>query len=75
LRNVIRLLQDTINNPLAIISSTIEEIRKQSASDPNLSRRFDQIEASLQRIHNAIKDVQVYESTELLERLHKQVSP
>jgi signal transduction histidine kinase len=75
LRNVIRLLQDAINNPLAIIGSTVEEIRKQSASDPHLSRRFDQIEASLQRIHNAIKDVQVYESTELLERLHKQVSP
>jgi len=74
LRNVIRLLQDTINNPLAIIGSTVEEIRKQSVSDPHLNRRFDQIEASLQRIHNAIKDVQVYESTELLERLHKQIS-
>jgi len=75
LHNVIRLLQDTINNPLAIIGSTIEELRKRNSSDPHLSRQFDQIEASLQRIHNAIKDVQVYESTELLEQLHKQVSP
>ena len=75
LRNVIRLLQDAINNPLAIIGSTMEEIRKRSSSDPALSRQFDQIEASLQRIHNAIKDVQVYESTELLEQLHRQVSP
>ncbi len=75
LHNVIRLLQDTINNPLAIIGSTTEEIRKRSPSDPYLGRQFDQIDASLQRIHNAIKDVQVYESTELLEQLHKQVSP
>ncbi len=74
LHNVIRLLQDTINNPLAVIGSTIEELRKHNSSDPHLSRQFDQIEASLQRIHNAIKDVQVYESTELLEQLHKQVS-
>lgn len=74
LHNVIRLLQDTINNPLAVIGSTIEELRKHNSSDPHLSRQFDQIEASLQRIHNAIKNVQVYESTELLEQLHKQVS-
>jgi len=75
LHNVIRLLQDAINNPLAIIGSTIEEIRKRTPSDPDLSRQCGQIDASLQRIHNAIKDVQVYESTELLEQLHKQVSP
>ena len=75
LHNVIHLLQDAINNPLAIIGSTTEEIRRQSSSDPRLNRQFDQIEASLQRIHNAIKDVQVYESTELLEQLHKQVTP
>ena len=74
LRNVIRMLQDAVNNPLAIIASTTEEIRKHSSPDPSLGRHFDQIEASLQRIHNAIKDVQVYESTELLEQLHKQVS-
>ncbi len=46
-----------------------------TSSDPYLSRHFDKIESSLQRIHNAIKDVQVYESTELLEQLHRQVSP
>ncbi len=74
LDNVIRLLQDSVNNPLAIIGSTTDELRKRCSSDPQFGRQFDQIEASLQRIHNAIKDVQVYESTELLEQLHKQVS-
>jgi exonuclease V gamma subunit len=73
LRNVIRLLQDTINNPLAIIVSTMEDMRKQYSSDPQSSRQFDQIDESLKRIHNAIKDVEVYESTFLLEQLHKQV--
>lgn len=74
LRSVIRHLQDTVNNPLAIIKSVTEELRKQHSSDPHVSRQFDQIEASLQRIHNAIKDVEVYESTQLLEHLHKQTS-
>lgn len=74
LHDVIRQLQDTINNPLAIIGSLTEEMRKKNSSGTQLSRQFDQIEASLQRIHNAIKDVEVYESTQLLENLHKQVS-
>jgi len=74
LQSVIRHLQDTINNPLAIISSTMGELRKNNSSDPHVSRQFDQIEESLHRIHNAIKDVEVYESTRLLERLHKQVT-
>ena len=74
LRDVIRHLQDSINNPLAIISSLTVELRKKNSPDPHVSRQFDQIEASLQRIHNAIKDVEVYESTRLLEDLHKQVS-
>ena len=74
LQSVIRHLQDTINNPLAIISSMTEALRKNNSSDPHVSRQFDQIEESLHRIHNAIKDVEVYESTQLLEQLHKQVS-
>ncbi len=74
LQSVIQHLQDAINNPLAIISSMTEELRKHNFSDPQASRQFDQIEESLHRIHNAIKDVEVYESTRLLERLHKQVS-
>lgn len=74
LQSVIRHLQDAINNPLAIIGSMTEELRKHNSSDLHVSRQFDQIEESLHRIHNAIKDVEVYESTQLLERLHKQVS-
>ena len=66
LRSVIHLLQDTINNPLAIIANTAEEVRRQVPSDSHLNRQFDLIESSLQRIHNAIKDVEVYESTQLL---------
>jgi hypothetical protein len=75
LASVIRLLQDAINNPLAIIGSTMEELRKHSSSDTQSIRQFDQIDASLQRIHNAIKDVEVYESTQLLQQLYKQVGP
>ncbi|HTX17477.1 MAG TPA: hypothetical protein VMG34_02360 [Bacteroidota bacterium] len=73
LKSVIRLLQDSINNPLAIIGSTADDLRKRTPSEPQNVRSFEQIEASLQRIHNAIKDVEVYESSLLLDQLHKQV--
>jgi len=64
-------LQDTINNPLAIISVTTDDIRRRCISDPDIVRRLDQIDTSLQRIHVAIKDVAAYESGRILETLTK----
>lgn len=63
-------LQDTINNPLAIIRVSTDEIRKEFVANPEIIRRLDQIDSSLRRIHDAIKDVTVFQSTQLLEQLH-----
>jgi signal transduction histidine kinase len=71
LRDITKQLQDTINNPLAVISVTTEDIRKRFVSDPEILRRLDQIDASMQRIHHAIKDIANYQSAKVLETLQR----
>ncbi|MDE3058945.1 MAG: hypothetical protein KGJ59_13410 [Bacteroidota bacterium] len=67
LNDVVTQLQDTINNPLAVIGMMTEDIRKKFTTEGEVLRRLDQIDASMQRIHNAIKDVLAYQSSHLLE--------
>jgi signal transduction histidine kinase len=74
LKDITMQLQDTVNNPLAIISAMTDEIRKKYIIDPEVVRRLDQIDASLQRIHNAIKDITVYQTEQLLVSLQQNVS-
>jgi signal transduction histidine kinase len=69
LKQITRQLQDTINNPLAIIGVMTEDIRKRFLAEPEVMRRLDQIDASLRRIHNAIKDIATYQTTQVLEAL------
>ncbi|MEK6570102.1 MAG: hypothetical protein AABZ61_01930 [Bacteroidota bacterium] len=69
LKEITKQLQDTINNPLAVISVMTEDIRKRFVAEPDVMRRLDQIDASLQRIHNAIKDVANYQAAQVLELL------
>jgi hypothetical protein len=73
LKDITMQLQDTINNPLAIISAMTDDIRKKYIVDPELVRKLDQIDASLRRIHNAIKDVKVYQTEQLLEAVQQNV--
>ncbi|GJQ21905.1 MAG: hypothetical protein HBSIN02_22600 [Bacteroidia bacterium] len=69
LKDITAQLQDTINNPLAIIRLSTEEMREKVKKDGDLTRKLDQIDASLRRIHNAIKDVAMYESTRILDMI------
>lgn len=69
LKNMTAQLQDTINNPLAIIRMSTEELRSKINGDPEGQKRLDQIDASLRRIHHAIKDVSMYESTRILDMI------
>jgi hypothetical protein len=69
LEQITKQLQDTINNPLAIIGVMTEDIRKKFRGDPDVMRRIDQIDAALQRIHNAIKDIATYQTAQVLEVL------
>ena len=61
-------LQDTINNPLAIIRMSTEDLRNK-IKDSEGRKQLDQIDASLRRIHHAIKDVTMYESTRILDMI------
>lgn len=73
LDQITKQLQDTINNPLAIIGVMTEDIRKRFIAEPEVMRRLDQIDASLHRIHNAIKDVANYQAVQVLELLQTDI--
>lgn len=73
LKDVTKQLQDSINNPLAVISVMTEDIRKRFVGDPAVMRRLDQIDSSLQRIHGAIKDVANYQTAQVLEVLQSEM--
>lgn len=73
LNQITKQLQDTINNPLAIIGVMTGDIRKRFIAEPEVMRRLDQIDASLHRIHNAIKDVANYQAVQVLELLQTDI--
>jgi signal transduction histidine kinase len=61
------LLQDNVNNPLAVIAVTTQEMRKRFEKDSDVLRAFDRIEGAMQRIQNTIRDIQVYEAQKLMD--------
>ena len=67
LNEVNALLQDNVNNPLAIISVSTQEMRKKFEADNEVMRLLDRIDGSMQRIHFVIRDLQAYESQKVLE--------
>ncbi len=67
IKDITMLLQDNVNNPLAIISVTTQEIRRRFESDKEILRWLDRIDGAMQRIHNTIRDLQAYEAQKLLE--------
>jgi signal transduction histidine kinase len=69
LNDVVSQLQDTINNPLTVIRISTDDIRKKFTANDEVRKRLDQIDSSMQRIHNAIKDISAYQSSQLLETM------
>jgi hypothetical protein len=67
LKDIMMLLQDNVNNPLAIISTTTQEIRRKFNNDAEIMRWLDRIEGAMVRIHHTIRDLEAYESRKLLE--------
>lgn len=67
INEITELLQDSVNNPLAVISLGTKEIRKKFEADPEIIAWLDRIEAAMKRIHNTIRDIQLYETQKLLE--------
>ena len=65
--DITMLLQDNVNNPLAIISVTTQEIRRRFETDPEIMRFLDRSEGAMKRIHNTIRDIQSYEAQKMIE--------
>jgi signal transduction histidine kinase len=57
LDEITTLLQDSINNPLGMISATSETIRKKFTDDDEIISWLDRIDASLKRIHATISEI------------------
>jgi hypothetical protein len=67
LKDIMMLLQDNVNNPLAIISTTTQEIRRKFNNDAEILRWVDRIDGAMTRIHHTIRDLEAYEARKLLE--------
>lgn len=75
IKDITMLLQDNVNNPLAIISVTTQEIRRRFESDKEILRWLDRIDGAMQRIHNTIRDLQAYEAQKLIEATNESLNP
>lgn len=75
LNDVVHKMQDRINNPLTVIASHTDQIRKKmiDAYDEDVLRKLDHIDALLQKIHIAIKDTAAFKSQSLLEELQAKI--
>ncbi len=65
--DITMLLQDNVNNPLAIISVTTQEIRRRFEQDSEILRWLDRIDGAMTRIHHTIRDLQAYEAQKMIE--------
>jgi signal transduction histidine kinase len=64
---VTRLLQDSINNPLAIISVTCQNLRRRFENDNEVCTQLDRIDISLQRVHTTINDIKAYQTQRIVQ--------
>ncbi len=65
--DITMLLQDNVNNPLAVIAVTTQEIRRRFQQDTEILRWLDRIDGAMKRIHNTIRDLQAYETQKMIE--------
>jgi hypothetical protein len=65
--DITMLLQDNVNNPLAIIGVTTQEIRRRFQQDAEIMRWLDRIDGAMQRIHHTIRDLQAYETQKMID--------
>jgi signal transduction histidine kinase len=73
INEITSLLQDNVNNPLAIISITSKEMRRKFETDADIIRWLDRIDSSMQRISNTIRDIQLYQTQKMVEESTQKV--
>jgi signal transduction histidine kinase len=66
LDEITALLQDNVNNPLAVISITSHTIRRKFEDDEEILTWLDRIDASLQRVHATINDIKSYQTEKIV---------
>lgn len=66
LDEITSLLQDNVNNPLAVISITSHTIRRKFEADDEILVWLDRIDASLQRVHATINDIKSYQTEKIV---------
>ena len=72
LDEITALLQDNVNNPLAVISITSHTIRRKFENDDEILGWLDRIDASLQRVHATINDIKAYQTQKIVEHTSRQ---
>jgi signal transduction histidine kinase len=60
------LLQDNINNPLAIISLNAQKLRRKLEGDGEATQLLDGIDNGLQRVHATINDIKAYQTQKIV---------
>ncbi len=65
--DVTMLLQDSVNNPLAVISVTTQELRRKFDKDDEMLRMLGRIETSVARINDTMRGLRGYEAEKMLE--------
>ena len=66
LDEITSLLQDNINNPLAIISISSQNLYRKYENDIETTGWLDRIESSLQRVHKTINDIKAYQAQKIV---------
>ncbi len=61
------LLQDNINNPLAIISVSSQNLHRKHDADPETTAWLDRIDTALQRVHTTINDIKAYQTQKIVQ--------
>jgi signal transduction histidine kinase len=72
LDEITALLQDNVNNPLAVISITSQTIRRKFEHDDEILGWLDRIDASLQRVHATINDIKAYQTQKIVQDTTKE---
>lgn len=67
LDEITALLQDNINNPLAIISVCSQNLQRRHQADAETTSLLERIDAALQRVHTTINDIKAYQAQKIVQ--------
>ena len=70
LDEITRDLNDTVNNPLAIISVSTESLREKFTNDKEVADYLDRIEAAMRRIREVIGDFKAHQTKKIVQSKH-----